>query len=297
MDEQIARIRSFNRLVTERLGALNNHYLARPRPLGASRLLWEIGTGGSDVRELRHRLALDSGYVSRLLRSLEAEGLVSVFTGEGDSRFRTAALTDAGREEVERLDQDSDALAVSLLAPLSPEQRDALVVAATTVERLLTAGLVEVRVEDPSSDDAQYCIVQYFDELNTRFYDGFDPSISITADVGELTEPSGLLLLARIRGEPVGCGALKFHGTGPAEVKRMWVSGAVRGLGLGRRILTELEQRAARKGIEVLRLETNRSLHEAIMLYRAAGYQEVAAFNDEPYAHHWFEKRLESPRP
>ena len=95
-----------------------------------------------------------------------------------------------------------------------------------------------------------------------------------------------------MRGEPAGCGALKFHGGAPAEIKRMWVTPAARGLGLGRRLLTDLEAHAAARGVRTLRLETNRALGEAIGLYRAAGYREVAAFNDEPYAHHWFEKAL-----
>jgi len=95
-----------------------------------------------------------------------------------------------------------------------------------------------------------------------------------------------------LRGEPVGCGALKFHGDQPAELKRMWVAESTRGLGIGRRLLDELERHAADGGARVIRLETNRSLTEAISLYRSAGYREVAAFNDEPYAHHWFEKQL-----
>jgi GNAT superfamily N-acetyltransferase len=104
--------------------------------------------------------------------------------------------------------------------------------------------------------------------------------------------PSGLLLIARLRREPVGCGALKLHGDAPAELKRMWVAPPARGLGLGRRLLRALEQHAGQAGATVLHLETNRHLTEAIALYRSAGYREVDAFNDEPYAHHWFEKRL-----
>jgi ribosomal protein S18 acetylase RimI-like enzyme len=107
-----------------------------------------------------------------------------------------------------------------------------------------------------------------------------------------MTPPAGLFLVATLHGEPAGCGALKFHPGAPAEVKRMWVAPAVRGLGLGRRLLTELEAQAAAHGVRVLRLETNQTLTEAISLYRAAGYREVPAFNDEPYAHHWFEKSL-----
>jgi GNAT superfamily N-acetyltransferase len=98
--------------------------------------------------------------------------------------------------------------------------------------------------------------------------------------------------VARLRGRPVGCGALKFHGRGTVELKRMWVASDARGFGLGRRLLTELERYAGKAGATVVHLETNRALPEAIALYRSSGYVEVAPFNAEPYAHHWFEKRL-----
>jgi ribosomal protein S18 acetylase RimI-like enzyme len=101
-----------------------------------------------------------------------------------------------------------------------------------------------------------------------------------------------VFLVATLQAEPIGCGALKFHGDEPTELKRMWVAESARGLGIGRRLLTELESRAAAAGAQVVRLETNKTLTEAINLYRSAGYREVDAFNDEPYAHHWFEKHL-----
>jgi len=101
-----------------------------------------------------------------------------------------------------------------------------------------------------------------------------------------------VLLVARLREQPVGCGALKHHPNAPTEIKRMWVAQEARGLGLGRRLLRELECHAAAAGATTLHLETNQALVEAIDLYRSAGYAEVPAFNDEPYAHHWFEKRL-----
>jgi GNAT superfamily N-acetyltransferase len=151
---------------------------------------------------------------------------------------------------------------------------------------------VEFRIEDPTSEAAQFCLHSYVAELDTRFDGGFDPARSISADAVELTEPAGLLLVGWLGGAPVACGALKMHGREPAEVKRMWVAGSARGQGLGRRILEELERQALQRGVQVLRLETNGSLQEAIALYRSAGFVEVAAFNDEPYAHHWFEKRL-----
>jgi DNA-binding MarR family transcriptional regulator/GNAT superfamily N-acetyltransferase len=286
------QVRAFNRSVTQRIGALNDEYLARGRPLGASRVLWEIGAEGTDLRSLRARLDLDSGYLSRLVRSLEQDGLVALQPGAGDKRVRTVRLTDAGRAERDLLDRRSDDLASSLLVSLSDVQRGRLVEAMGVVERLLTAGLVNVDVEDPASTAARFCIESYFAELDTRFEAGFDPGRSISADVDELTEPAGLLLVARLRGEPIGCGALKLHGRGPAEIKRMWVAPSARGLGVGRRILSELEERARLRGVRLVRLETNRTLKEAGGLYRATGYAEVEAFNDEPYAHHWFEKRL-----
>jgi len=295
-ESQVAVLRRFNRTVTERIGVLRDDYLARNRPIGASRVLWEIGHGVADTRALRTKLGLDSGYLSRLLRALESEGLVELRASALDSRVRVTELTAAGRREVGVLDADSDALAESLLAPLDDQQRRRLIDAASTVERLLVAGLVEIAPEPPTSAAARHCIEQYFRELDDRFDAGFDPELSISAEAHELTEPNGLLLVARLRDQPVGCGALKFHGRAPAEIKRMWIDRSARGLGLGRRMLIALEDQAARRSVSTVRLETNRSLAEAISLYRSAGYREVDAFNDEPFAHHWFEKSL-APSP
>jgi GNAT superfamily N-acetyltransferase len=72
----------------------------------------------------------------------------------------------------------------------------------------------------------------------------------------------------------------------------MWIAPEARGFGLGRRLLRALELHARDAGAGVLHLETNGTLAEAIQLYRAEGYAEVAAFSDDPYAQHWFEKRL-----
>lgn len=287
-----ARVRSFNRVVTQRIGALQEEYLARGRPLGASRVLWEIGADGTDVRSLRLRLDLDSGYLSRLLRRLEADGLVVIEASAEDRRVRRVVLSGAGRAERDLLDHRSDELAWSLIERLDASQRARLVEAMEVVERLLTAGLIEIDVEDPTSPDAELCIRSYLTELEVRFELGFDPARSISAKAEELVEPHGLLLLARLRGEAVGCGALKLHGRDPVEIKRMWIAPDVRGLGVGRRLLADLEVHARRRGARVARLETNKALTEAIALYRSAGYVEVAPFNDEPYAHHWFEKAL-----
>ncbi|PJN29075.1 helix-turn-helix domain-containing GNAT family N-acetyltransferase [Kitasatospora sp. CB02891] len=292
---QIDQVRQFNRTVTERVGVLHDHYLGRDRPIGEARLLWEIGEEGQDVRQLRERLTLDSGYVSRLLRSLEADGLVTVEPQPRDRRVRTVRLTDAGRAERAVLDGRSDELAGSLLEPLNTAQRARLVAAMAEVERLLTAATVTLDAVDPDHPDAQHCLRSYFAEIQARFETGFDPARSLLPDAGELRPPRGLFLVARLHGEPVGCAGLKLPPGAPAEIKRMWVAPRTRGLGLGRRFLTELETQAAQQGCEVLRLDTNKALTAAIGLYHSSGFQEVAAFNDEPYAHHWFEKRISTP--
>ncbi len=291
-DADVRSVRSFNRLVTERVGALEDRYLATDRPLGEARLLWEIGRGRAEVRELRRRLALDSGYLSRLLQSLEAAGLIRVRPSGDDRRVRLAELTAAGRAERTLLDRRSDELARSFLEPLDEHRRARLVEAMTEVERLLTAPLVAIDVLDPDAPAARACLAAYAAELARRFESGFDPRRNpMPAD--EVRPPSGLFLVATLHDEPVGCGALKLHGDGPAELARIWVSERVRGLGLGRRLVAELERRAAETGATTVRLDTNGALTEAIALYRSVGYREVEPFNDNPYAHHWFEKPLE----
>jgi DNA-binding MarR family transcriptional regulator/N-acetylglutamate synthase-like GNAT family acetyltransferase len=290
----VERLRRFNRTVTQRVGALEDAFLSRGRPLGQARLLWEIGTEATEVRSLRSRLDLDSGYLSRLLRALRADGLVVVDTDDTDGRVRTVRLTPAGLAERAELDRRADDLAASILDALSAPQRDRLVAATAEVERLFVASMVRIDAVDPRHPHARHCIGAYFAELAHRFDGGFDPARSISADDEELTAPAGLLLVATVHAEPVGCGALKFRPDAVAEVKRMWISPTVRGLGLGRRLLTELEARAAAHGVRTLRLETNGTLTEAIRLYHSAGYREVDAFSDEPYAHHWFEKTLDA---
>jgi DNA-binding MarR family transcriptional regulator len=288
--EQVRRVRSFNRTVSQRIGVLNDHFLGRGRPLGEARLLYEIGRGGAEVRDLRARLELDSGYVSRLLRSLERQGLVEARTAANDGRVRRALLTRKGRREVAELDRRAEALATSVLAPLTAGQRDRLVAAMAETERLMRASAVQIGAEPADSADARWCVEQYFGEIAVRFEAGFNPAHTISANPDELTPPAGIFLVARLGGRPIGCGALKVKDRRIGEVKRMWVAPDARGLGLGRRLLAALEARAREFGLRTLRLETNRTLKEAQALYRGCGYVEIAPFNDEPYAHHWFEK-------
>jgi DNA-binding MarR family transcriptional regulator/GNAT superfamily N-acetyltransferase len=294
LGDPILTVRSFYRALTLRVGVLTDHFLGRERTLAQSRLLFEIGKEGADVRELRSRLHLDSGYLSRLLRSLEGAGLVEVAPLESDLRSRRAYLTTAGLEEFHELDRLGNQFAEGTLEALSEAERTRLVAAMSEVEKLLNLAFTRIAVEDPDSPEAKWCLEQYFSELGERFEGGFNAGRSIPADSVDLRPPRGSFLIARLDGRPVGCGAVKSAEPGVGSIKRMWVSPEVRGVGLGQHLLLALEKEALGLGMGLIRLETNRTLHEAQALYRRNGYREVAAFNDEPHADYWFEKSIES---
>lgn len=290
----IQQIRTFNRTVTRRLGVLNEKYLGRNRPLAESRLLFEIGARGAPVRELRARLGLDSGFLSRMLRTLEHKGLAATERrSRDDGRVRFAHLTHSGIIELRRINTLADSLAQSMLSPLSAKQARRLVAAMSEVERLLRASSVEIAPAAPSNPDAQRCLDQYFAELARRFRGGYDRCLDGAAGLRELLPPRGALLIARLFGEPVGCGGLRILEPRVGEIKRMWIAPGARGLGIGRRLLEALERIARRRRLRVVRLDTNESLKEALQLYRSSGYREIGPYNDNPYAHHWFEKALD----
>ncbi len=145
--------------------------------------------------------------------------------------------------------------------------------------------------EEPAdSDDVRWCFGQYYRELGTEF--GYDVDTALPLGVDQLTRPHGLVLVIRDGSEPVGCGAVKLLDDGIGEIKRMWVSPSVRGFGLGGRLLDELESAAIAAGRTSTRLETNDQLEAALAMYRGRGYEEVEPFNEEPFATHWFRKRL-----
>lgn len=290
---QIERVRSFNRLVSQRIGALDDDYLARGRPLGEARVIFEAGLADTlDLRRLREKLGLDSGYLSRLVRSLETQGIAEVAKSAADGRVRELRLTAKGRVEFEAYDAASDRLAEAILAPLDARQRERLVAAMSEVERLLRGSSVAIAQEPADSVDAQHCLSEYRTELASRFDGGFDPSKGNNLTVEEMTPPAGYLLLARLDGQPVGCGALKRLGPSEGEVKRVWTAPEARGLGIASRMMDRLEQLARDVGLGIVKLDTNGTLVEAQAMYRSRGYREIGRYNDNPYAHHWFEKAL-----
>ncbi len=291
LDDAVPVLRRFNRAWTQRVGVLDDSFLGSGRALGPNRLLFEIGPEGCGVRELRDRLGLDSGYVSRMLRQLEGEGLVLVAPDPADARRRFVTLTARGRDAHTDLDDRSEVLAQGLLAPLPEKRRAELVECLDRAEHLVRAATVVMEGVDPTSPSARAAVDAYLAELDATFEEGFDAA-EAAGDAEALGGPTGQFVLARSDDVVVGCGGVQRMPDGAAEIKRMWIHPGWRGLGLAGRLLRRLEAEAIALGHDTVRLDTNRALTTAIAMYGAAGYLPIGRYNDNPYADHWFEKRL-----
>jgi DNA-binding MarR family transcriptional regulator len=290
MSDAVSVVRRFNRSYTQRIGALEDSFLGTGMPLGPSRLLFEIGVEPATAQVLRERLGLDSGYLSRLLRSLEADGLVAVVPDPADRRRRLVSLTAAGQARWAELERRSDDRARLLVDPLSPRQRDRLARALAEADLLVRAATVSLRQADPAGAMAREAVGAYFAEIGRRF--GFDPAGEADKDASVLVPPAGTFVLAVSDGVAVACGGLLTLADGVGELKRMWVHDDWRGAGLGSRLLSHLEDQARALGHGIVRLDTNGALSEAISMYERAGYVRVGRYNDNPWATHFFEKKL-----
>jgi DNA-binding MarR family transcriptional regulator/GNAT superfamily N-acetyltransferase len=288
--DQIERVRDFNRYYTRHLGVLGDQYLGLSRPWSESRLLFEIGSDGMDVRDLRRRLGLDSGFVSRMLRSLTDQGLVEVRPHPQDGRVRVASLTTAGLDARDELDVRARESVRAVLGQLTAGQRDRLVAAQDQVRRLLRMAAVTISEIPDSSPVARACLARYAAELDSRFPSGYSSSALLRP--GELAGTGGEFLVALEGSEAVGCGIWQPLSPGVAEIRHLWISPDCRGLGLGRRLLAELENRAGAQGFRTLRLSTNKALPEAAALYRSGGYREIPPYSDSEYNELPFEKVL-----
>ena len=242
------------------------------------------------MRELRDRLGLDSGYLSRLLRALETDDLVVVRPDPDDRRRRRVTLSRRGRTAWRRLDDRSEELAERLVAPLSERQRERLTEALATADRLVRAATVRLEETAPTDPRAVAAMAAYFAEIGERF--GFEPGDAWQHDAASMAAPDGFFVVATSDGEPVACGGVQRLPDGAAEVKRMWVHDDWRGAGLGARLLRHLEDLARARGHAVVRLDTNDTLVEAIAMYERAGYRSIERYNDNEWARCWFEKRL-----
>lgn len=287
--DHVTAFRRFNRYFTRRIGVLDDHYLGQNRPLGEARLLFEIGDGMS-LRELRSRLGLDAGYLSRMAKALQAQGMVTLSAHPEDSRLRMIAPTPAGRVEVEEQNRRANLVAAGLLDGLSEPQRAELAGALATAQRLLRLASITVALVDGAAPDARACLDGYAADIDERFPEGFDKDDLVAPQ--EVSGDAGAFFVAYEEDRPVGCGALRRLEPGVGEIRHVWVHPAARRLGLARRLLDALEQEAVARHLNVVRLDTHAALTEAQAMYRACGYTAIPAYDDNVYASHWFEKRL-----
>ncbi|MCI3276037.1 bifunctional helix-turn-helix transcriptional regulator/GNAT family N-acetyltransferase [Streptomyces cylindrosporus] len=289
---QVAALRRFNRYFTRRIGALDDHYLGQNRPLGEARLLFEIAEspGGVSLRDLRGRLGLDAGYLSRMAKALESQGLVRLSAHPEDNRLRMIETTPTGLTEVKEQNRRANALAAGLLDTLTPAQRDQLIEAMTTSQRLLRLAAITVERVDAATPDARACLDAYAADIDARFPEGFDKSDLVSPE--EVSGEAGAFYVAYEEARPIACGALRRLEQGVGEIRHVWVHEQARRLGLARRILEALEQEALTRGLTVVRLDTHATLTEAQAMYRACGYTEIPPYVNHVYADHWFEKQL-----
>ncbi|WP_327593781.1 bifunctional helix-turn-helix transcriptional regulator/GNAT family N-acetyltransferase [Streptomyces chartreusis] len=287
--DHVTAFRRFNRYFTRRIGVLDDHYLGQDRPLGEARLLFEIGDGMS-LRELRSRLGLDAGYLSRMAKALQAQGMVTLSAHPEDSRLRMIEPTAAGRVEVKEQNRRANLVAAGLLDGLSEPQRAELAGALATAQRLLRLASITVALVDGAAPDARACLDGYAADIDERFPEGFDKDDLVAPR--EVSGDAGAFFVAYEEDRPVGCGALRRLEPGVGEIRHVWVHPAARRLGLARRLLDALEQEAVARHLSVVRLDTHAALTEAQAMYRACGYTAIPAYDDNVYASHWFEKRL-----
>jgi DNA-binding MarR family transcriptional regulator len=293
MESLTSRVRDFNRFYTQRIGVLTDRYLG-PRPLGEARLLYEIG-GTADLSTVRTRLGLDSGYLSRLLRSLERQGLIELSPHPADARARIATLTALGRQARDELDVRSDELAAGLVDPLTTSQRERLATALDEVQRLLRLAAITIQPVPAASDVGRSCLLAYAEELSRRFPEGYDAAELTPPE--QFTPPTGVLLVAFDGPDGVGCVGLRTLGAGVGEVRHMWVHDRMRRSGLGGRLLRAIESQALELGLPTLRLNTHKALPEAVAMYHATGYDETEAYSDDVHGQLAFVKYLDKTAP
>jgi DNA-binding MarR family transcriptional regulator/GNAT superfamily N-acetyltransferase len=290
MPDAVAAVRAFNRFYTPRVGVLGPRYLGTPHTLAEARVLFELGQAERlEVGELRRRMAIDAGHLSRVLARLDRQGLVARERSPYDGRRRLARLTGAGAEAFAALDRRATEDAAGRLSPLGDAERRRLVGALGEVRRLLDAAepAPEVVLRAPRPGDLGW-IVQRHGELYSEEY-GWDASFEalvarIVADYAGRHDPAReVAWIAEAGGERAGCVLCVRAGDAVAQLRLLLVEPRARGLGIGARLVDECIAFARRSGYRELTLWTNDVLVHARRIYERAGFALIA---EEP--HHSF---------
>ena len=290
----VAIVREFSRFYTRRLGTLDEGLLETPWSLTEARVIFELAQAPStDMAALRTSLALDSGYLSRLLAKIDAAGLIARTTSPVDGRRQALALTTAGKRLFRTLDERSNRQVAALLAPLSDSAQEALAGAMRTVMRTLdersAAPAVMLRGLRPG--DLGW-VVQRHGEVYAREYgltQSFEALVArIVADYVDQHQPEReSAWIAEIDGQRAGCVFCVRKDDETAQLRILLVERWARGHGLGARLVDECIRYARDSGYRKLVLWTNDILVSARRIYLAAGFELV-----EDERHHSFGKDL-----
>jgi len=296
MQQQADAVREFNRYYTVHLGLLRGRYLDTDFSLSEGRILYELSLNpSSTANELRHKLGLDAGYMSRLVRSLTERELVEGQRSELDKRSTLLSLTAAGRAAMADLNQRASAQTIALLEQLDPATRQELLDALNKVRAILSspssshAGATRVvRAGAAHLDDATRLLMEYFDVIGVVVR---DDAAAIRAF---LNDASSAMWIAYVDGIPAACVAMRplQEVAGATECKRLYVADRFRRRGLAEALMQALESHAAQAGYDAVYLDTKDDLHAAIRLYQQLGYERCERYNDNPQATIFMRKRL-----
>jgi DNA-binding MarR family transcriptional regulator len=284
--DALGRLRRFNRLLTERIGLLDERYLGSPLPFAQARLLYEIAVlAPLGTHHLRRLFEIDAGALSRGLAALEARRLVRRHLDAADSRNRIVEVTTRGRTLLATLDKRTGDRVAAMIGELRASERRRLIHAVDEARRLLAGARVRIERRAERDPDVRAAQAGYLAEIARRFGRPLD-----AWNQGPIVPAVSLVVVDGRR--PVGCGALRQLAPRIGEIKRMWLHPDARGLGFGTRLLAALESAARRARHHEIRLDTNERLREAIALYEGAGYRRIERYNDNPDATHFFAKRM-----
>lgn len=292
VNDVTAEVRAFNRFYTRVIGVLDGGHLGTRFSLVEARLLYELaGTAESGVSDLRQRLDLDAGYLSRILGRLEGDGLVRREQHPGDARRQLVILTGAGQTAFADLDRRQVAAVEDLLRPLRPDQREALTRAMRTITDLL-----EPRSErrafvlrPPAPGDLGW-VVSRHGALYAREY-GWDATFEamvarIVADYAAGHDPAREAgWIAEVDGERAGCVFCMRKSDSVAQLRLLLVEPRARGLGVGGRLVGECVSFARRAGYQQMVLWTNDVLTAARRIYQRAGFELAASSPHHSFGH------------
>ena len=286
--EQAKALRRFNRFYTARLGLLQESHLDSNLSLSEARILYEIAQNpATTAAALRKTLALDAGYMSRMLSSFEKRRLIQRKPSKQDARELLLKLTPAGKRIATKLDSQSSREMSLLLESLPPQKRETLVHALTTAHEILSAPTI-VKATTIEAADAKLLLNEYYDAINVVQRDTQKSIQSF------LSDPAAGLWIAYVDGTPAGCVVLKPLPNIPSasECKRLYVRSEFRRRGIAEALLDAMEAHARKLSLTWVYLDSKDDLPVAIALYKRRGYEPCARYNDNPQATIFLRKRL-----